>query len=472
MENKQYLDETGLSEVGKVIKEHYASKEDLSKIDVTKQLVDYAKKTEVPTKLSQLTNDNSFKTEDEIKQLINDSNKLKKEVVTSLPSSGVDDVVYLLKNKSDSNNACTEYLWIDGKWEIIGDTKVDLTDYAKKTDLDNMVHKIDGKGLSTHDFTDENLQSVKKMELEQKKLEIIKDLQDNGYLNQKTAIISGDYGLVAINGFIFFEDDYSNIYTNRDSEHILTKIKNQVVKIPDSMQLTVKREELIDKDKNITYHIVQTLYDPFTGLVFGKQTKTAKKEYLDEEVLKKINIENVWDLENVVPEDDWYPWALHNSLNCNAIAVYPGKLSDGFSCGLMTPDDKLKLDSIDVEAIKSVISNSNNNNTVKFCDVEKEVLSKGADAPIGFYIDNTKIGDVFKIYRIFIDEDTKNKSYQIDELPLNYGVAPHRSMVYSWQNSQWELQLSGPLKDATGSIADQVFQLEERIKKLESKISR
>lgn len=40
----------------------YATKEDLQGIDVTGQLEDYAKKTEVPTKLSQLINDKSFKT--------------------------------------------------------------------------------------------------------------------------------------------------------------------------------------------------------------------------------------------------------------------------------------------------------------------------------------------------------------------------------------------------------------------------
>lgn len=191
--------------------QNYATKEDLSKIDVTSQLVDYAKKTEIPTKLSelqsdannrtlsdeekskleniedgankvtkisQLINDKTFKTEIEIQELINNSTKLKKEVVTSLPSTGKENIIYLLKNKNDTNNFYTEYLWIGGKWEIIGDTKVDLTDYAKKTDLktklsemagdsthrtvtdseksawNNKVDKVTGKGLSTNDYTD------------------------------------------------------------------------------------------------------------------------------------------------------------------------------------------------------------------------------------------------------------------------------------------------------------------------------
>lgn len=131
------------------------------------------------TKISQLNNDKNFKTESEIQELINNSTKLKKEVVTSLPSSGKEDIIYLLKNKNDTNNYYTEYMWISGRWEIIGDTKVDLTDYAKKSEIktklsemtsdsthrtvtdtekktwNNKVDAVTGKGLSTNDFTDE-----------------------------------------------------------------------------------------------------------------------------------------------------------------------------------------------------------------------------------------------------------------------------------------------------------------------------
>lgn len=170
----QYVTDPKLQEALK----SYATKEDLSSIDVTGQLVDYAKKTEVPTKLSQLNNDKTFKTESEIQTMINNSTKLKKDVVTSLPTTGKDNVIYLLKNKSDTNNFYTEYLWIGDKWEIIGDTKVDLTDYAKKSDTktklsemtsdsthrtvtdaektawNKKVDKVTGKGLSTNDFTD------------------------------------------------------------------------------------------------------------------------------------------------------------------------------------------------------------------------------------------------------------------------------------------------------------------------------
>lgn len=102
-----------------------------------------ADKNKIPTKISQLTNDKNFKTESEIQSLINNSTKLKKEVVTSLPSTGKDDVIYLLKNKNDTNNYYTEYMWISGRWEIIGDTKVDLSGYATKEEIPTKVSQLE-----------------------------------------------------------------------------------------------------------------------------------------------------------------------------------------------------------------------------------------------------------------------------------------------------------------------------------------
>ena len=111
-----------------------------------------AGKDEIPTKVSQLTNDKTFKTEKEIQELINNSTKLKKEVVTSLPSTGKNDVIYLLKNKNDTNNYYTEYMWINGKWEIIGDTKVDLSEYLKTVNLKSTKLRTNKNNIKT--FTD------------------------------------------------------------------------------------------------------------------------------------------------------------------------------------------------------------------------------------------------------------------------------------------------------------------------------
>lgn len=116
-------------------------------------LTDYAKKadldtkankSELPSALSQLANDTKFKTEAEIQEMIAKSSKLKKEVTTSLPTTGEDDVIYLVKDtKGKDNNNYLEYLWIDGKWELIGSTQVDLSGYATKSEVESKAEKAD-----------------------------------------------------------------------------------------------------------------------------------------------------------------------------------------------------------------------------------------------------------------------------------------------------------------------------------------
>lgn len=62
--------------------------------------------------------------------------KMTKKVVNVLPTTGEDNIIYLVpKSLSENENARDEYMWINGVWEKIGDTTIDLSDYIKKTDL-------------------------------------------------------------------------------------------------------------------------------------------------------------------------------------------------------------------------------------------------------------------------------------------------------------------------------------------------
>ena len=107
------------------------------------QLMNYAQDLDekadtkdIPKKLSQLENDKTFKTAAEIRAMIDNSTKLKKEVVTSLPTTGKDDVIYLVKDeKGKDNNNYLEYLWLNGKYELIGSTQVDLSGYMTKEEF-------------------------------------------------------------------------------------------------------------------------------------------------------------------------------------------------------------------------------------------------------------------------------------------------------------------------------------------------
>lgn len=61
------------------------------------------------------------------------------QVVSELPPTGQANIIYLVPNASGSGqDVKDEYMWIEEKWEKIGDTNVDLSGYWQKTELTAM----------------------------------------------------------------------------------------------------------------------------------------------------------------------------------------------------------------------------------------------------------------------------------------------------------------------------------------------
>lgn len=98
----------------------------------------------VPTKLSELTNDTDFLSEDEIKELILDADHMRRKIVSSvddidLTGKDSDKIIWLVKQTETGNDGeeivyYDEYLVIGGKADLMGNTKVDMTGYVKETD--------------------------------------------------------------------------------------------------------------------------------------------------------------------------------------------------------------------------------------------------------------------------------------------------------------------------------------------------
>ena len=58
------------------------------------------------------------------------------QVVAELPQTGQANVIYMVPSASGSGqNVKDEYMWIESKWEKIGDTNIDLSGYWQKTEL-------------------------------------------------------------------------------------------------------------------------------------------------------------------------------------------------------------------------------------------------------------------------------------------------------------------------------------------------
>ena len=91
----------------------------------------------VPTKYSELVNDKDLVSAMQVKTLISEARHMKKEVVSTKPSTGEENVIYLVGPKGSGNNIYEEWLYINGQWEKIGDTdtKVDLSGYLKTSDI-------------------------------------------------------------------------------------------------------------------------------------------------------------------------------------------------------------------------------------------------------------------------------------------------------------------------------------------------
>ena len=62
--------------------------------------------------------------------------------VSNLPTTGEKNVIYLVPaDTTEENNYRNEYMWINDKWELIGSTMVDLSEYAKTEEVEALQKK-------------------------------------------------------------------------------------------------------------------------------------------------------------------------------------------------------------------------------------------------------------------------------------------------------------------------------------------
>ncbi len=93
----------------------------------------------VPTNNNQLTNGAGYQTASQVQSAINSAisgiTGIEFKIVTTLPSTGENGVIYLISNSGSGQNIYDEYIWVNNKFEKIGTTDVDLSGYVKTTDL-------------------------------------------------------------------------------------------------------------------------------------------------------------------------------------------------------------------------------------------------------------------------------------------------------------------------------------------------
>lgn len=103
----------------------------------------------IPKKVSAFTNDANYQNSDQVKTKIEsygyqnaqqvqaaiaNAGHLRYQKVTALPATGETNVIYMIPNTNTSGtNIYDEYMWLDGKWEVMGTTKATMDGYLPLT---------------------------------------------------------------------------------------------------------------------------------------------------------------------------------------------------------------------------------------------------------------------------------------------------------------------------------------------------
>lgn len=193
---------------GVVYSNDYTRRRLATQNDVAEAIINKADKSEVPTKTSDLNNDSGFidrlvtnlanyylkdetYSKEEITKLLGNISKIAFIPVDSLPEVGEEQVIYLVpKDEGVSPDIRDEYIYINGSWEIIGSTKVDLSNYLT-------IEQGDEKyALNTNTF------SFAEVSVNTPKSLTIKDIYDS--IQSQLPNQNSDVILLRITGYLTF----------------------------------------------------------------------------------------------------------------------------------------------------------------------------------------------------------------------------------------------------------------------------
>lgn len=146
--------------------------------DLKTALDNKANKSDIPTKVSDLSNDSEFitkavdnlinyykksevYTQEQVNTLISNINSFNVEVVQTLPTENIDThTIYLVPKKVETNDNYDEYIYINNSWEHIGSTSVDLTNYYNKTEIDTKLEQKQDALVSAENIKTINNESI------------------------------------------------------------------------------------------------------------------------------------------------------------------------------------------------------------------------------------------------------------------------------------------------------------------------
>ena len=137
----------------------------------SKNYNDLTDKPYIPVNLSDLNNDIKFITDTvnnlvnyytktELIEILGSFSSLKFDVVDTLPEDNIsENIIYLTPSEDyEESNVYDEYIYLKNKWELIGSTKVNLSEYLKRSEASIDSQKLGGQNpdyyLNYNNLTD------------------------------------------------------------------------------------------------------------------------------------------------------------------------------------------------------------------------------------------------------------------------------------------------------------------------------
>lgn len=120
----------------------FLSAADKKKLD---SITENANSVEISTVIDESSTDltaaSSKAVREYVKAALADITGFSGEIVESLPETGEANVIYLVpKSNAEGNDIHDEYMWINGAFELLGSTAINLSGYLKTTDLRPMTN--------------------------------------------------------------------------------------------------------------------------------------------------------------------------------------------------------------------------------------------------------------------------------------------------------------------------------------------
>ena len=232
-------------------------------------------------------------TEEYVKQLISTIQTASFEVVDTLPESDIkSNAIYLVpSNVSGLNNIYDEYIYVNNKWELIGNTSIDLSQYATK-------EYVDDKDINNVKYTTDNNVELKNHIVTPFGSGLYGNSPDNGWTN--LAAVKG-YNLDAENEIIQTELGSATLHTNINSKDRPTietsEGQEQVRYLSDT--------EIDDKSSSKTTTYSSNKIDSLKPVMLSVPVRTKKdKVYTQEEILAWFKVTSISDLKLLFTRDN------------------------------------------------------------------------------------------------------------------------------------------------------------------------